>query len=74
MSLFKDKLNWKHPGGKGFKPHQDHPAWNDFNPDIFYSVAFLLIIQHLIMDVYILEVLIQNLQKYILIIKMVLEN
>ena len=31
MLLFKDKMNWKYPKGDGFKAHQDHPAWNDFN-------------------------------------------
>jgi len=39
INLFKDKLNWKMGGGKGFLAHQDQPAWNDFKPDRFYSVA-----------------------------------
>ena len=39
MLLFKDKMNWKYPKGDGFKAHQDHPAWNDFNISRFYSVA-----------------------------------
>ena len=39
MIIFKDKINWKLSGGKGFKPHQDQPAWNDFNVSRFYSVA-----------------------------------
>lgn len=39
MILFKDKINWKLSNGKGFKAHQDHPAWNDFNISKFYSVA-----------------------------------
>lgn len=39
MFLFKDKINWKMPGGGGFEPHQDHPAWDDFKLDIFYSIA-----------------------------------
>ena len=39
MILFKEKINWKLPGGNGFKAHQDHPAWNDFNISKFYSVA-----------------------------------
>ena len=39
MLLFKDKLNWKYGNGKGFKPHQDHPAWVDFKPDRYISVA-----------------------------------
>ena len=37
--LFKDKMNWKNPGGKGFKPHQDQPAWNDFEPEKYITVA-----------------------------------
>ena len=39
MCLFKDKMNWKPGGGEGFKAHQDHPAWSDFNISRFYSVA-----------------------------------
>jgi 2-aminoethylphosphonate dioxygenase len=39
MYLFKDKLNWKMGGGKGFLAHQDQPAWTDFKPDRFYTVA-----------------------------------
>ena len=30
LTLFKEKLNWKLAGGKGFKAHQDQPAWTDF--------------------------------------------
>jgi len=37
--LFKDKLNWKHGGGKGFGAHQDHPAWSDFEPNVYISAA-----------------------------------
>ena len=37
--LFKDKMNWKHSNGKGFKAHQDHLAWNDFDISIFHSIA-----------------------------------
>ena len=30
MSLFKDKLNFKYPGGEGFLPHVDgHFYWID---------------------------------------------
>ena len=43
MFLFKDKINWKMPGGGGFEPHQDHPAWDDFELDIFYSTFRLII-------------------------------
>ena len=37
--LFKDKMNWKYPNGNGFKGHQDHCAWNDFNVSVFHSIA-----------------------------------
>ena len=39
MTLFKDKMNWKKAYGKGFKAHQDQPAWSDFPPPRFVSVA-----------------------------------
>ena len=39
MNLFKDKMNWKKAFGKGFKAHQDQPAWSDFPPQRFVSVA-----------------------------------
>lgn len=39
INLFKEKLNWKYGGGNGFKSHQDHPAFNDFPCNIFYTVA-----------------------------------
>lgn len=39
MLLFKDKLNWKRGGGKGFKAHQDHPAWTDFEPNKYVTLA-----------------------------------
>lgn len=42
LLLFKDKMNWKRPLGKGFKSHQDQPAWTDFKPDIFYTVALFI--------------------------------
>lgn len=36
--LFKDKVNFKMPGGDGFKPHQDiQPGWDDY-ADFFISV------------------------------------
>lgn len=40
--LFKDKLNWKLPGGGAFQPHQDHPAWKEFTP-LTYLTAMLFI-------------------------------
>lgn len=39
VCLFKEKMNWKHGYGKGFAPHQDHPAWSDFTPSKYYTVA-----------------------------------
>ena len=36
--LFKDKMNWKYPKWNGFKAHQDHCAWNDFNVS-YHSLA-----------------------------------
>jgi len=39
VNLFKDKMNWKYGEGKGFKPHQDHPAWTDFAPKKYVSMA-----------------------------------
>ena len=39
MKMFKDKMNWKKAFGKGFQAHQDQPAWGDFPPSRFVSVA-----------------------------------
>ena len=39
MTLFKDKLNWKSPGGQGFNAHQDQNAWSDFPPSQYVTVA-----------------------------------
>ena len=39
LVLFKDKVNWKLAGGNGFKAHQDFPAWSDFPPKYFLTVA-----------------------------------
>ena len=37
-ALFKEKINFKCPGGSGFKPHQDiQPGWDDYT-DYFLSV------------------------------------
>jgi 2-aminoethylphosphonate dioxygenase len=37
--LFKEKINFKLPGGGGFEPHQDiQPGWDDYAP-YFISVA-----------------------------------
>lgn len=38
--LFKDKINFKQPGGEGFLPHQDAQAgWGDFGHSTHLSVA-----------------------------------
>ncbi len=37
--LFKDKINWKLPGGGAFDPHQDFEAWEDFPPRKFITCA-----------------------------------
>lgn len=39
MVLFKDKINWKLPGGGAFKPHQDFDAWSDFGLTNFVTCA-----------------------------------
>jgi 2-aminoethylphosphonate dioxygenase len=40
--LFKDKVNFKMPGGQGFTPHQDiQPGWDDYAP---YFVSVLIAI------------------------------
>ena len=40
--LFKDKINWKNPGGQGFGAHQDQPAWDDFPPNKFVTAAMFV--------------------------------
>lgn len=45
LDLFKDKINYKLPGGGAFKPHQDHPAWDDF-PATEYITSMFLIDDH----------------------------
>ena len=41
-ALFKEKINFKMPGGDGFKPHQDAQAgWNDYGS--FYITAMVSI-------------------------------
>lgn len=39
MVLFKEKINWKLAGGKGFKAHQDQPAWTDLPPSKYVTVV-----------------------------------
>src|SRR2546428_4297262 len=36
--LFKDKINFKLPGGAGFAPHQDAPAYVDFGVEHHLTV------------------------------------
>lgn len=42
MNMFKDKINWKLPGGGKFKPHQDFEAWSDFPVTNFVSCAIFV--------------------------------
>ena len=39
MIIFKDKINWKLPGGGAFLPHQDQDAWSDFPPKFYVTAA-----------------------------------
>jgi ectoine hydroxylase-related dioxygenase (phytanoyl-CoA dioxygenase family) len=39
VNQFKDKMNWKLPGGGAFKAHQDHMAWSDFPPKYYVTLA-----------------------------------
>lgn len=34
VTLFKDKVNFKSPGGDGFRPHQDAHVWEDLYPGL----------------------------------------
>lgn len=40
--LFKDKLNFKWPGGGAFLPHQDFPAYDFFGPRIHITVMIAI--------------------------------
>lgn len=42
LNLFKDKCNFKNPGGGAFPPHQDAPAYQGFGPDCFVTIAIFL--------------------------------
>ena len=42
VNLFKEKINFKLPGGGAFKPHQDFPAWNDFSPTEYVTIGIPL--------------------------------
>ena len=41
-SLFKEKVNFKLPGGGAFKPHQDFPAWTDLPPKDYITIGIPL--------------------------------
>jgi ectoine hydroxylase-related dioxygenase (phytanoyl-CoA dioxygenase family) len=46
--LFKEKINFKRPGGGGFEPHQDiQPGWDDYAP---YFVSVLITIDDSTLD------------------------
>ena len=40
--LFKEKVNFKLPGGGAFTPHQDFPAWNDLPPKDYITIGIPL--------------------------------
>tara|TARA_Y100001970_G_C14060290_1_gene763812 strand:+ start:118 stop:876 length:759 start_codon:yes stop_codon:yes gene_type:complete len=40
--LFKDKINWKYPGGKGFEPHQDGQVWQSLYKNIRSFISFTI--------------------------------
>jgi ectoine hydroxylase-related dioxygenase (phytanoyl-CoA dioxygenase family) len=42
--LFKEKINFKLPGGKGFKPHQDAPAFSTFGQT--FHITMMVAIDH----------------------------
>ena len=42
VHLFKEKINFKLPGGGAFKPHQDFPAWDDFPLEEFITIGIPL--------------------------------
>lgn len=42
VNQFKDKMNWKLPGGGAFKAHQDHMAWSDFPPKYYVTLAIFV--------------------------------
>ncbi|MFB4361291.1 phytanoyl-CoA dioxygenase family protein [Pantoea sp. BS_8] len=42
VNLFKDKCNFKHPGGGGFTPHQDVVAYRPFGSDYQVTAAVML--------------------------------
>ena len=41
--LFKDKINYKYPGGEGFQPHQDITAgWGNYtNKHVSFASTFV---------------------------------
>lgn len=41
-NLFKEKVNFKLPGGGAFTPHQDFPAWDDLPPKDYITIGIPL--------------------------------
>jgi len=41
-NLFKEKINFKFPGGGAFAPHQDFPAWDDLPPTEYITIGIPL--------------------------------
>jgi 2-aminoethylphosphonate dioxygenase len=41
-SLFKEKINFKYPGGNGFSPHQDAPAFSLFNQLYHFTIMICI--------------------------------
>ncbi|MBI3544738.1 MAG: phytanoyl-CoA dioxygenase family protein [Deltaproteobacteria bacterium] len=52
--LFKEKINFKLPGGKGFAPHQDAPAFTTFNQK--YHITLMISVDPTTIDNGCLEV------------------
>ena len=44
-TLFKEKINFKLPGGAGFSAHQDAPAFCDFGPE--YHITMMISVDEL---------------------------
>ena len=40
--LFKDKINWKYPGAKGFEPHQDAQVWENLYKNVKSFVSLTI--------------------------------
>ena len=44
--LFKDKINWKQPGAKGFEPHQDSQVWENLYKNIRNFISLAISVDH----------------------------